>query len=491
MYDVVIAGGGVVGSSIARELSKYELDILVVERASDLCEGTSKANSGIAHAGYDAMPGTLKARLNVRGSKMLPKLAEDLDFLYRKEGSLVVSLSDEDVYKLNELKERGEKNGVTGLEIIDKDRIKELEPNLSDEVKKALFAPDGAIIDPFGLTYALAYNAAINGVRFMLNTCVSDICKKDDHFEITVLDKECNKAVYESRTVINAAGVYADTLHNMVSSQKIKIIPRKGEYMLLDTTASGVVKRTIFCVPSAMGKGVLVTPTVHGNILVGPTADDIDDKEDIATTKEKLDEIRQKSLLTVPELPLREVITSFSGLRARLVERCEVTSYDPEYKNEDGDFLIGEVKDVPGFIDAAGIESPGLTAACAIGEYVKDILKNIIILKNKADFKEKNEKIKRFALASEKERANMIKENKKYANIVCRCCTVTEGEILDALTSPVPATTADGVKRRTFASMGRCQAGFCNPKIVEIIAETLGISPEEVAKNDPGSEFLI
>lgn len=478
MYDVIIVGAGVNGCATARELSKYELKVLVLERALDVCEGTSKANSGIVHAGYDAKPGTLKAKLNVRGSKMMNHLAKELNFEYRKSGSLVVCFDEDDVPKLEELMKRGIANGVEELKVISGEEVVSIEPNLSSEVKGALYAPGAAIVDPFGLTVAMAENAAYNGVEFKFGSCVDNIKKNSEGFIVEVTS-ESTRVEYRSKTVINCAGVYADRIHNMVSKNSISIIPRRGEYMLLDTTAGTFVNRTIFQLPTSMGKGVLITPTVHGNLLVGPTATDIEDKEDTQTTAADLSVVKTKSVITAPDLPLKEVITSFSGLRAKL--------------KDSEDFLINECEDVKGFIDVAGMESPGLSCAPATAEYVVQILKdtNILEFVSKKEIKIYERKYARnFAEASYEKRQTMVEENPLYGNIVCRCRNVTEGEIVDAIHSVIPATTADGIKRRTKASMGRCQAGFCNPRIVEILSRELGVPISKIAKSNPGSEFV-
>ncbi|MCR4787049.1 MAG: NAD(P)/FAD-dependent oxidoreductase [Lachnospiraceae bacterium] len=496
MYDVIIIGAGVIGSSIARYLSKYRLNIAVLERSSDVCEGTSKANSGICHAGYDAKTGTLKAKLNVRGSKIMEGLSKDLGFGYIRCGSMVLCFDEADRGKLNELYERGLANGVEELKILTGDEAREIEPNLSSEVKYALHAPTGAIVDPFGLTVAMAENAAVNGVSFKLNTEVTAIKKENDIYKITckkhpdaVHPDHTGEYVEEAPIVINAAGVYGDKIHNMVSGEKIEISPKRGEYMLLDTTAGSFVGRTIFQLPTEKGKGILITPTVHGNLLVGPTAEDIEDKEDTETTSAGIAEIKEKASLSAPAVPFREVITSFSGLRAKLVKRTHVDNLESE--DADKDFLIGEVPDSKGFFDAVGIESPGLSAAPAVAEYIEKLICAKLAPALKEDFKEKREPIPNFKCADDNARKKFIENDSLYANVICRCCTVTEGEIVRAIHSPIPATTSDAIKRRTGAGMGRCQSGFCNPKVVEILSRELGIPCEAVCKNDPGSEYLI
>ncbi|MDO4465013.1 MAG: NAD(P)/FAD-dependent oxidoreductase [Bacillota bacterium] len=470
MYDVIIIGAGVSGCAIARELSRYKMKTMVLEKALDVCEGTSKANSGIAHAGYDAKPGTLKAKLNVEGSRRMKALSEELDFPYKQNGSLVLCFDEKDRSKLEELKKRGECNGVPDIRILNREEVLSLESGAGEQVVSALYAPTGAIVCPFGLTIALAENAAVNGVEFQFGTKVKVIRKAAEGYLI-----ETNKGSFETKLVINAAGVYADELHNMVSEEKMKLTPRRGEYLLCDKLSKGIPAHTLFQLPTALGKGVLVTATVHGNLLIGPTAEDIEDKEGNETTAEGMELIREKAALSVKELPLRQVITSFAGLRAHGGE----------------DFIIGEVPDAPGFIDVAGIESPGLTCAPAIGAYVADIVKKLLSPAEKENFVAERRGIPSMALASGQERQRLILENPAYANVICRCEMVTEGEIIDAIRRPVGARTTDGIKRRTRAGMGRCQSGFCNPKVVEILARELGVDESEVLKSGEDSWYLL
>ena len=471
MLDCIIIGAGVTGCAVARELSRYDLDVLVIERSSDVCEGTSKANSGIVHAGYDAKPGTLKAKLNVRGNLMMEELSRELDFPFKRDGSLVLSFDEKGIDRLKDLYDQGQQNGVKDLKILTGDEARELEPALSDEVTAALYAPTGGIVCPFNLTIALAENAYVNGVGFKLNTEVLNIKKITDGYLVKTSDGE-----YEARAVVNAAGVYAAVFHNMISEKKLNIIPRKGEYCLFDKTVGGLAKHTIFQLPTKYGKGVLVTPTVHGNLLVGPTAVDIDDFEGVNTTSEGLSDLLVRGAMSVKQLPTRQIITSFAGLRAH---------------EEGGDFVIGEAEDAPGFFDAAGIESPGLSCAPAIGEYLAQQIARKLSAKKKENFISERKGIPSMALASPEEKQKLIAENPLYANVVCRCETVTEGEIVDSINRPLGATTLDGVKRRTRAGMGRCQAGFCSPKTVEILARELGKDIAEITKNNPGSEFLV
>lgn len=472
MYDVIVIGAGVTGAAIARELSRYDYKgkAAVLERTSDICEGTSKANSGIVHAGHDAEPGTLKARLNVLGNRKMEQLSRELDFPFKKNGTLVLCFDEKDIDKLQRLLEKGQQNGVEGLRVIGEQELRAMEPNISEEAVAALYAPAGGIVCPFGLTIALAENACENGVEFHLNTEVLQIERIQEGYLL-----KTSQGVYESRIVVNAAGLYADALHNMVSEKKFHIIPRKGEYCLFDKSAGSYVSHTIFQLPTRYGKGVLVTPTVHGNLMIGPTAVDIEDKEGTNTTGKGLDDLLKRGGLSIRRVPIEKVITSFAGLRAHETV---------------GDFVIGEAEDSPGFIDVAGIESPGLTCAPAIGEYVAGIVQELLPAPKKVDFKAHRQGIHGMADADEEERKALIEKNPAYANIICRCELITEGEIMDAIHRPLGATTLDGIKRRTRAGMGRCQSGFCAPKTVEILAQELGTDAGEITKSGGESRFL-
>ncbi len=472
MLDVTVIGAGVSGAAIARELSRYQANVCVLEKCEDVCEGTSKANSAIIHAGFDADEGSLMAKLNVRGNEMMDDLSRDLDIPFKRNGSLVVCIHEDSLDGLKELYDRGVKNGVKGLKILTRQEALEMEPNLTDDVKGALYAPTGGIVCPFELNIAMAENAFMNGVEFRFNTEVEDVKKGDDGF----WHIRTNNGEVISRYVVNAAGVYADKIHNMVSADKMHIIERRGDYCLLDKQVGGHVSHTIFPQPTKYGKGVLVTPTVHGNLLVGPTAIDIEDKEGTNTTQEGIDALIAKASENVKNLPIRNVITSFAGLRAH---------------DERHEFIIEEVKDAPGFIDCAGIESPGLTSSPAIGEMVAGMLKDMMGLKEKDNWISTRKGIKRTEGLSVEEMNELIKENPAYGTIVCRCESVTEGEILDAIHRPLGARSLDGVKRRTRAGMGRCQAGFCSPRTMEIINRELGIPYEKITKSGGKSGIVI
>lgn len=473
-YDVIVIGAGVCGCAIARELTRKQRRIAVLEAASDVCEGTSKANSGIVHAGYDAMPGTLKARLNVLGNQKMEALSRELDFPFQRNGSLVLCFHEDDISGLEELRERGVQNGVEGLEILSPEQVWKMEPNISGDIVGALYAPSGGIVCPFGLNIALAENAAVNGVAFYLQHKVTAIVKEEGYI-VTAGEKR-----FTAPVVINAAGVYADTLHNMVSGQKLRITPRKGEYCLMDKKSGRLVSATVFQLPSKYGKGILVTPTVHGNLLVGPTAEDIWDKQGVDTTAAGLEKVMGVGGLSVTGLDGRQIITSFAGLRAHITE----------YDGGVGDFVIGEAEGAKGFFDVAGIESPGLTCAPAIGEYVAAMVDQAYPAQDKADFQAVRKGIPNIALASDEERRALIAENPAFSNVICRCELVTEGEIVEAIRRPLGATTLDGVKRRTRAGMGRCQSGFCSPRTLEILARELGVDQSEITKAGGDSVLL-
>lgn len=471
MYDVLIIGAGVVGCSIARELSRYHLKIGVLEKEEDVGAGTSKANSGIAHAGFDAVPGSLKAKLNLEGNLSMDHLSKELDFPFRRNGSIVLCFQEEDIPKLEKLKQTGIQNGVAGLEILRGDAMRAIEPNISDQVVALLHAPSGGIVCPFSLTLAMAENAAANGVEFYFEEEVEELIKTDEYFEVRT-----KRGVYKSKRIVNAAGLYGDVLHNMLSKQKRSITARKGEYLLLDKKAGDYVQKTVFQLPSEMGKGVLITPTIHGNLLVGPTAVDIEEKEDTKSTKEGILTVIEKSKMSAKDVPLHQVITSFAGLRA----------------HEAGDdFVIGEVSDVPGFFEAVGIESPGLTSAPAIGATLARMVANSCMASRKQDFIAKRKAITRVDTLDKEELAALIQKNPAYGSIVCRCEMITEGEIIEAIQRPLGAKSLDGLKRRVRTGAGRCQAGFCTPKTIEILARELGKSVYEITKSGKGSELLM
>lgn len=471
MYDVIIIGAGVTGCAVARYLSRYQGSALVLERAEDVCCGTSKANSAIIHAGFDAAHGSLMAKMNVQGNRMLPELAKELDFPFRTNGSLVVCMSEEDMHRLLALYENGVKNGVEGLEIVDAQRLHELEPNVSKNAVAALWAPTGGIVCPFNMTIALAENANANGVDFRFNTKVTGFTRGEEGWTV-----HTEQGDFQTRYVVNAAGVYADVLHNMVSARKLHITPRRGDYCLLDRQVGGFVSHTVFQLPGKLGKGVLVSPTVHGNIIVGPTAIDIEDRDGTNTTAAGLEELIAKAGISVDNLPIRQTITSFAGLRAH---------------EDHHEFVIGEAEDAPGFVDCAGIESPGLTSAPAIGLTVAELLREKLGLRKKEDFIATRKGLLDPKSLTKEAYQALIRENPAYGQIICRCEQVTEGEIIDAIRRPLGARSLDGVKRRTRAGMGRCQAGFCSPRVLEILARELGVSQAEITKCGGASRLIV
>ena len=471
VYDVIIIGAGVSGCAIARELSRKKAKILVVEREEDVCCGTSKANSAIVHAGYDAKHGSLMAKLNVEGSRMMPQLAKDLDIPFIVNGSLVVMMNEEDRPNLNKLYENGLANGVDSIRIIERDELRAMEPNISDDAVAALYAPTGAIICPFGLTIALAENAAANGVEFQFDSEVTDVMPTEGGWKVSTV-----KGDLEARVVVNAAGLYSDKVHNMVADadDQMTIIPRRGDYFLLDRNTGGFVHNTIFQLPGKLGKGVLVAPTVHGNTIVGPTAIDIEDKDDLATTQAGLDDVRAKCGTAVKNLPLRQTITSFAGLRAH------------EARHE---FFIGEVK--PGFVDCAAIESPGLSSSPAIGVMVAGIVDGILHLEDDPSFVGTRKGILDPKTLSPEERSELIRKNPAYGNVICRCETVTEGEMIDAIHRVPGARSLDGIKRRTRGGMGRCQGGFCSPRVMEILSRELQVPMDQITKCGGDSKLIV
>lgn len=471
MYDVIIIGAGVSGTSIARELAKFDAKICVVERFEDVCCGTSKANSAIVHAGYDAKPGTLMARLDVEGSYLIPQLARDLDFQYINNGSLVLCMHEEDLPALHDLYNRGKTNGVSALRLLTREEILALEPNVQENVVAGMQAATGGIVCPFGMNIAFAENAAENGVEFRFNTSVTGFERTRDGWDV-----KTDQGTLSTRIVINAAGVYADELHNAVSTRKLHITPRRGDYYLLDRVTGGYVKHTLFQLPSKYGKGVLVAPTVHGNTIVGPTAIDIQDRDGVNTTADGLEDVMRKASIIVKDAPLRQVITSFAGLRA----------------HEDGhEFVIGEAEGAPGFIDCAGIESPGLSSSPAIGKMVAEIVRDKLLLPRKASYKATRKGILNPAKLTFEERQELIRQNSAYGNVICRCESITEGEILDAIHRPLGARSLDGVKRRVRAGMGRCQGGFCAPRVMEILARELNLPMEEITKSGGNSKLIV
>ncbi len=462
MVKFAVIGAGVVGGMIARELTKYEGSVSILEAGSDVALGATRANSAIVHAGFDAKEGTLKAKFNVRGSEMMESVCAELGVKYKNNGSLVVGFNEEERKTLEELKVRGEKNGVSGVEILGREDILKLESNIGENVNYALHAPTGAIVCPYELCMAAVGNAMDNGAELLLDFKVVNIKKCGGIFEITADDGRKISAEY----VINAAGVHSDDIAGLVGDDSFTVRARRGEYMLLDKECGELVEHTIFRCPSKMGKGILVSPTVDGNLILGPTAEDIDDKTDTKTTAEGFAKIRASAGEQVKGINFGKVITSFSGLRST---------------GSTGDFIINSPKE--NFINVAGIESPGLTSAPAIAEYIPEMLTKFgEKLEKRADFNPERKPAHWFSMLSNEEKNKVIAEHPEYAKIVCRCELVTEGEIRESIRTNPPARDIDGVKRRTRATMGRCQGGFCTPYIIEILADELGMKYTEVTK---------
>ena len=471
MYDIAIVGAGVTGAMTARELSRYNLRIALLEKCNDVAMGATKANSGIVHAGFDAAEGSLMAKMNVEGCALMPETCEKLHVPYVNNGSLVVAFSDDEMKHLEVLLERGKANGVPEISILSKEELLAKEPNLSPESFGALYAPTAGIVCPYELTIAAAECAVSNGVEFIRNCEVKSVKTTDD---CLVLDTTQGKI--EAKYVINAAGVFSDDLARMAGDDTISITARKGEYFLLDRAVGNTVSHTIFQCPSKMGKGILVSPTVDGNLLVGPTAEDIDDKTNVATSNSGLNDVRKFAVKSVPSVNTRYAITSFTGLRAHAAAH---------------EFLIGVSEKNSRLINAAGIESPGLSTAPAIAKYIGEIVKSVFgKLEEKADYDDTREAPVRFRHMTDEERAELIKNNSAYGRIICRCETITEGEIIDAIKAPAGARDVDGVKRRTRAGMGRCQGGFCGSKVVEILARELGCEINEITKFGGNSNIL-
>lgn len=467
--DIIVIGGGVVGCAVARELTAYRANVTLLEKAQDVATGTSKANSGIVHAGFDAHPGTNKAKFNVLGAKAFGQAAKELDFPFRQNGAFVLNFAEEGNAKLQSLLEQGLQNGVEGLKILSGDEVRALEPNVSKEVVSALYAPTSGIVGPYEMTIAYAENAAHNGAKFELGVTVKGIKRQGDRLVV-----ETDKGDREADVVVNCAGVNADALHNAACPTKMEIVARKGEYMLLDKSAK-LCSATLFQLPTAMGKGVLVSPTVHGNTIVGPTALDTLDKEDVDTTVSGLNTAWSQASLSVPSLNRRTIITQFAGLRAHSTA---------------GDFSIGATE-VPGLYECAGIESPGLTSAPAIGKYMAKLIAEAKALAPNPDYDPIRQAIPCFAALSNEERAKLIAQDPAWGRVVCRCEVVTEAEIVEAIHRTPGAKDLDGVKRRVRAGMGRCQAGFCTPRIMEILSRELGIPFAEVTKKGGDSRLIV
>ena len=469
MYDVVIVGCGVIGAACAYTLSRYRLKVAVLEKSNDVANGTTKANSAIIHAGYDPHPGTGMARLNVEGNRMVEELCKKLDVPYKKTGSHVLAFNETEAKTLEELYRRGRENGVPGIKIISGDEARKMEPNLAGTVVASLWAPSAGIISPWEFTLALIETAVRNGTELFLEHGVTAMEKGGGAFKITTTG-----GTFESRYVVNAAGVHCGQIADMVGTEPFKIQPNKGEYFLLDKSEGSRVNSVIFQCPNEMGKGVLVSPTVHGNLIVGPSAENVTDPDATPNTAEGLKFVREKAVLSVPSVSFRENIRNFTGIRAN---------------HKSDDFILEESKDAEGLFHLAGIKSPGLSSAPAIAQEMVKWLRTKMPLAEKDSYVDSRKRI-RFNELSAREKARVIGENPLYGRVICRCETITEGEIVDAIHSPVPPTTVNGVKRRVGAGMGRCQGGFCGPRVQEILARELGRPLESVEMDHPGTYIL-
>ncbi|MEG0759399.1 MAG: NAD(P)/FAD-dependent oxidoreductase, partial [Raoultibacter sp.] len=488
-FDTVVIGAGVAGSCAARELSRFDLRVCVLEAGNDIACGATRANSGIVHAGYDPEPGTLKALYNARGSALYPQLAADLGLTYIRNGSIVLAFSEEELATVRDLIRRAQRNGIEGVRELTQDELREKEPQVSRAAIGALYAPTAAICDPYEVALAAAENAAANGVEFLFNEQVRTVRmleQQDDSQTLLAGIDQAHKAVcYElvcasglrvtARSIVNAAGVFADEINNQVSSQRLQITPRRGEYCLFDTDMGALFSHTMFQAPSITGKGVLMTPTVHGNLLVGPNAVEQASKTDVSTTAQGLEYVLDAARKTWPELTARGMITNFAGLRA---------------SGEQGDFVLGEPDDAPGFFNVACFDSPGLTSAPAVAEDIARDIADYLAANRNESFNPVRSHSKAFAHMDDVERAQAIALDGRYGHVVCRCCEVTEAEIVNAFSSALPVNSLDTLKWRTRSMMGRCHGGFCSPEIVRLMARATQRLPESIDKRNPGSPLV-
>lgn len=471
MIDVAVIGTGIMGAAVARELSKYELNILILDKDNDVSCGTTKANSAIVHAGYDAKEGSLMAKYNVTGNAMYEELCKEVDAPFRKVGSYVLAFSEKEREHLELLYKRGLSNGVPELEIIEAEEIQKREPHVSKEAVAALYAGTAGIIGPWELAIKLIENAMENGAELKLNAEVVNIEKVGEYFKLTLKNGE----IIETKTVINAAGVYADILNNMISKKTFKITPRIGEYYLLDKVQGYLTDSVIFQCPTEMGKGILVAKTAHGNIIAGPTASDVEDREDVGNTQEGFDTIKQFAVKSIKDINFRDNIRNFSGLRAEA---------------DTGDFILGEAEDVKGFFNMAGTKSPGLSSAPAMAiDLAEMVVKSLGNINKKENFI-KNKKHIYFIELSPEEKAEVIKKDPRYGRIICRCENITEGEIVDVIHRKAGGRTLNGIKRRCRPGAGRCQGGFCGPRVQEILARELNLKLDDIVLEEKGSYIL-
>lgn len=469
MYDVAIIGAGISGCSLFYELARYRLRVILLEKENDVSLGTTKANSAIVHAGYDPPEGTVMARTNVAGNAIIKELCKQLDVPYKQIGSLVIAFTEEQMDTVRKLHSRGVKNGVPGLRVLSKEETRNMEPSLSGQVVGALYAPSAGIVSPWELTLALAQNAVQNGAELALRHEVREITKTQDGFLI-----EAGERMVHARFVVNAAGVAADRVAHLAGDDTFAILPSRGEYYLLDKSQGSLVNHVVFQCPSKEGKGVLVAPTVHGNLVVGPNAAQSGASE-VATTAQGLEFVRNMAQRSVPSINFRESIRTFAGIRAI---------------SDDSDFIIRESSVQKGLFHMAGIKSPGLTAAPAFAREMVELLRQAgLLLTPKKDIIT-TRRVSRFREMNEEQRAKAVRENPMFGRVICRCETVTEAEIVQALHMPIPPVSLDGVKRRCSCGMGRCQGGFCGPRVQEIIARELGIAVTDVPLDRDGMTIL-
>lgn len=469
MYDIAIIGCGVIGAATAFELSKYDLSIVILEKENDIAMGATRANSAIIHAGFDPEPGTLMARLNVRGCELAEKLCADLSVPYIKNGSMVLAFSEKEDEHVKKLCAQGIANGVPGIRVLRREDVFSMEPNVSPAVTSALYAPSAGIISPWEYALAFAETAVRNGAEIKLNSEVTAIRERADGYELF-----CGDNNIKAKRVINCAGVDSAAVHEMIAEKSFTVKPARGDYFILDKCDGSKAKCTLFQCPNELGKGVLISPTVHGNLIVGPNAIACADAHRVNTTAEGLAFVKAAAARTMPTLTYRNSIRNFAGMRAN---------------TDKSDFIIEIVR--KGFIDLAGIKSPGLSSAPAIAEECVELLKKDGLALIKKEHPVLTRKKIRFKELTNEEKQEVIRDNPLYGRVICRCETITEGEIVDALHSPVPAVSVDGVKRRAGSGMGRCQGGFCGPRVLEIIAREKGISPLDVLKDGKGSYILV
>lgn len=469
MLDVAIIGCGVIGAATAYQLAGRGVSVLMLEAENDVSMGTTKANSAILHAGYDPEPGTKMAKLNVRGVELAKEICARLDVPYKQIGSLVLAFSQEELEHVNKLYRRGVENGVPGVRVLNAEEVRKMEPNISDKVVGALYAPSAAIVSPWEYALAMAENAVLNGAEIELETRVTGLEKIEGGWRI-----HTNRGDREARFVVNAAGVWAGEIHEMAAPATFKTRPCRGEYYLLDKSEGGCVNHVIFQCPTKVGKGILVAPTVHGNLIVGPNAEDVDDGGNTANTSQGLEFVAAMAKKSVPELNLRASIRNFAGIRAN---------------TDQPDFIMDWA--APGLLDLAGMKSPGLSAAAAVGEEAAKMLKEAGLRLIETEGRISTRKKFRFKEMTPKEKAAIIHERPEYGRIICRCETITEGEIVAACHTPIRPRSVDGVKRRTNAGMGRCQGGFCGPRVMEILVRELGYDPLKIPQDQAGGNILV